>query len=265
MALERKISESLKEGYSISSLIERKERSRRGQRLRRELLSLMQLPCASRMLAGGTNVVAVEAGSALSLCIRLVCGHKLAKWTTNPITRLCSPWPPLHFRLCPLIRDLSKSPNQIFSYFPFLSSSSFPLFLILKYEMFRFHRLYLKLEISDIFPSRVFEYIQLLGASEGPILRVVDSENWKLGNYKVNGRKRRLGMEPWINSLPTLPRSRFNFRLETRLWIGRKSNSTCAPNIPSSSTKHRPLFVSNFFLRFRIRAGNGTNFRQFYS
>lgn len=136
----------------------------------------------------------------------------------------------------------------------FLSSSSFPLFLILKYEMFRFHRLYLKLEISDIFPSRVFEYIQLLGASEGPILRVVDSENWKLGNYKVNGRKGRLGMEPWINSLPTLPRSRFNFRLETRLWIGRKSNSTCAPNIPSSSTKHRPLFVSNFFLRFRIRA-----------
>lgn len=254
MALERKISESLKEGYSISSLIERKERSRRGQRLRRELLSLMQLPCASRMLAGGTNVVAVEAGSALSLCIRLVCGHKLAKWTTNPITRLCSPWPPLHFRLCPLIRDLSKSPNQIFSHFPLLSSSSFPLFLILKYEMFRFHRLYLKLEISDIFPSRVFEYIQLLGASEGPILRVVDSENWKLGNYKVNGRKGRLGMEPWINSLPTLPRSRFNFRLETRLWIGRKSNSTCAPNIPSSSTKHRPLFVSNFFLRFRIRA-----------
>lgn len=61
--------------------------------------------------------------------------------------------------------------------------------------MFRFHRLYLKLEISDIFPSRVFEYIQLLGASEGPILRVVDSENWKLGNYKVNGRKGRLGME----------------------------------------------------------------------
>lgn len=118
--------------------------------------------------------------------------------------------------------------------------------------MFRFHRLYLKLEISDIFPSRVLEYIQLLGASEGPILRVVDSENWKLGNYKVNGRKRRLGMEAWgtwINSLPTLPRSRFNFRLETRLWIGRKSNSTCAPNIPSSSTKHRPLFVSNFFLR----------------
>lgn len=268
MALERKISESLKEGYSISSLIERKERSRRGQRLRRELLSLTQLPCASRMLGGGTNVVAVEAGSALSLCIRLVCGHKLAKWTTNPITRLCSPWPPLHFRLCPLIRDLSKSPNQIFSYFPLLSSSSFPLFLILKYEMFRFHRLYLKLEISDIFPSRVFEYIQLLGASEGPILRVVDSENWKLGNYKVNGRKGRLGMEAWgtwINSLPTLPRSRFNFRLETRLWIGRKSNSTCAPNIPSSSTKHRPLFVSNFFLRFRIRAGNGTNFRQFYS
>lgn len=161
---------------------------------------------------------------------------------------------------CPLIRDLSKSPNQIFSYFPLLSSSSFPLFLILKYEMFRFHRLYLKLEISDIFPSRVFEYIQLLGASEGPILRVVDSENWKLGNYKVNGRKGRLGMEPWINSLPTLPRSRFNFRLETRLWIGRKWNSTCAPNIPSSSTKHRPLFVSNFFLRFRIRVGNGTNF-----
>lgn len=61
--------------------------------------------------------------------------------------------------------------------------------------MFRFHRLYLKLEISGIFPSRVFEYIQLLGASEGPILRVVDSENWKLGNYKVNGRKGRLGME----------------------------------------------------------------------
>lgn len=139
----------------------------------------------------------------------------------------------------------------------FLSSSSFPLFLILKYEMFRFHRLYLKLEISEFFP---LEYIQLLGASEGPILRVVDSENWKLGNYKVNGRKGRLGMEPWINSLPRLPRSRFNFRLETRLWIGRKSNSTCAPNIPSSSTKHRPLFVSNFFLRFRIRAGNGTNF-----
>lgn len=107
--------------------------------------------------------------------------------------------------------------------------------------MFRFHRLYLKLEISDIFPSRVFEYIQLLGASEGPILRVVDSENWKLGNYKVNGRKGRLGIEPWINSLPTLPRSRFNLRLETRLWIGRKSNSTCAPNIPSSSTKHRPF------------------------
>lgn len=79
MALERKISESLKEGYSISSLIERKERSRRGQRLRRELLSLTQLPCASRMLGGGTNVVAVEAGSVLSLCIRLVCGHKLAK------------------------------------------------------------------------------------------------------------------------------------------------------------------------------------------
>lgn len=131
--------------------------------------------------------------------------------------------------------------------------------------MFRFHRLYLKLEISDIFPSRVFEYIQLLGASEGPILRVVDSENWKLGNYKVNGRKGRLGMEPWINSLPRLPRSRFNLRLETRLWIGRKSNSTCAPNIPSSSTKHRPLFVSNFFLRFRIRAPKTVRIFQFYS
>lgn len=198
----------------------------------------MQLPCASRRLAGGTNVVAVEAGSALSLCIWLVCGHKLAKWTTNPITRLCSPWLPLHFRLCPLIRDLSKSPNQISPIPPLLSSL---LFLSVPSQfVFLFSSIMIssivscslrKFFLSSYVYSNIFRPAP--GSKEGPILRVVGSENSKLGNYKVNGRqgKAQIRMDPRgtsINSLPRFPRSRFeplNQKIEFNLHIPRTDPS----------------------------------------
>lgn len=77
----------------------------------------MQLhPCAS---TGGTKVVAVEASS---LRIGWCVATSRPASTTNPITRLCSPWPPLHSRLCLFIHpDLSEPPN--FTNFAFLSQT----------------------------------------------------------------------------------------------------------------------------------------------
>lgn len=70
-------------------------------------------------------------------------------------------------------------------------------------------------------------------SKEGPILRVVGSENSKLGNYKVNGRqgKAQIRMDPRgtsINSLPRFPRSRFeplNQKIEFNLHIPRTDPS----------------------------------------
>lgn len=169
----------------------------------------MQLPCASRRLAGGTNVVAVEAGSALSLCIWLVCGHKLAKWTTNPITRLCSPWLPLHFRLCPLIRDLSKSPNQISPIPPLLSSLLFLSVLNLFSCSHRlwFHRLYLApLENFSSPPTCIQIYSdQLLEARKGQFYASLVPKTRNLEIIRLMAGKGRLRLEWTLEGLRLIP------------------------------------------------------------
>lgn len=62
-------------------------------------------------------------GRGLVSAHRLVCvATSRPASTTNPITRLCSPWPPLHSRLCLFIHpDLSEPPN--FTNFAFLSQT----------------------------------------------------------------------------------------------------------------------------------------------
>lgn len=56
---------------------------------------------------------------------RLVCGHKPASRTTNPITRLCSPWPPLHSRLCLFIHPVSSEPSNFTNFLPPSKHASF--------------------------------------------------------------------------------------------------------------------------------------------